>query len=333
MVTDMLNRPIRDLRISVTDRCNFRCSYCMPNDREYSFLQRKELLTFEEITAVTELFVEMGVSKIRLTGGEPLLRRDLPVLVEMLANVSGVKDIALTTNGFLLKNHLQSLKNAGLGRLTISLDSLDPATFARLNGKAVHPQRVLDAISDSTALGLPVKINTVVQRGVNDGEIPALAALFRERGHILRFIEFMDVGNLNRWNLERVVPSSEIVDLLNEHYPCEPVDPHYPGEVARRYRYLDGKGEFGLISSVTQPFCGACSRARLSADGEIFTCLFASKGWDVKTLLRQGGKDELKQGLTKLWKLREDRYSQLRHELKPEEGVRAEKVEMFKIGG
>lgn len=329
MVVDRFKRPIRDLRLSVTDRCNFRCTYCMPNDREYHFLQRNQLLTFEEITEVVGIFVGLGVSKIRLTGGEPLLRRDLPVLINMLARTAGVQDIALTTNGFLLKNHLADLKAAGLGRLTVSLDSLDAETFAQLNGRAVHPKRVLEAIDLAAEAGLPVKINTVVQRGVNDHEITALADRFRELGHVLRFIEFMDVGNLNAWNMERVVPSAEIVDIISQRFPCEPIDPLYPGEVARRYRYLDGKGEFGLISSVTQPFCGGCTRARISAEGELFTCLFATKGWDLKTRLRNGDKDGLVRELTQLWSARDDRYSQTRNEA-PGSG---EKVEMFKIGG
>lgn len=333
MVKDQLQRPVRDLRISVTDRCNFRCAYCMPGDREYHFLQKDDLLTFEEITAVAKVFVAMGVSKIRLTGGEPLLRRDLPVLIEMLAQIPGVQDIALTTNGFLLKNAARALRDAGLGRITVSLDSLDPEIFARINGKAVHPKRVLEAMDHAAEAGLAVKVNTVVQRGVNDHEILLLAARFKERGHIIRFIEFMDVGNLNQWNMERVVPSAEIAKRISEELPCEPAAPHYSGEVARRWRYLDGSGEFGLISSVTQPFCGSCTRARISADGQVFTCLFATRGWDARAELRRGGEAALERKLAALWTAREDQYSQLRQAPKTTSAEDGEKVEMFRIGG
>ena len=326
---DRFHRPIRDLRISVTDRCNFRCGYCMPAHIKYNFLPRQALLTFEEITTVARIFADLGVCKLRITGGEPLLRRDLPELIRMLNEVDGIEDIALTTNGFFLPNQVSALKEAGLGRVTVSLDSLDEETFAMLNGRNVHPQVVLDAIDAAADSGLPVKVNTVVQRGVNDHEILPLAAMFREKGHTLRFIEFMDVGNLNGWNMEKVVPSAEVVQKIGAEYPLMPVSPTYAGEVAERWHYVDGQGEIGLISSVTQPFCGGCTRARISASGELFTCLFGKTGHDLKSILRSDhGEQRLVERIRQIWGAREDRYSELRGQVAGEE-----KVEMFKIGG
>jgi len=325
---DRLNRPLRDLRISVTDRCNFRCDYCMPASRSYRFLPRNQLLSFEEIATVARIFAAMGVRKLRLTGGEPLLRQDLAILVGMLAEIEGIADIALTTNGFLLAGQAVALKRAGLTRVTVSFDSLDAATFARLCGRDVAPQLVLDAMQAASDAGLPVKVNMVVQKGINDGEICAMAELFRRRGHVLRFIEFMDVGNVNAWEADNVVTGRQILDRLSAVLPCEPLDAQYRGEVARRYRYLDGQGEFGLITSVSQPFCGGCSRARLSAEGDLYTCLFAGKGHDLKRILREEGSDVLAQQLRTIWQAREDRYSELRGQV-----AQQEKVEMFKIGG
>ena len=326
---DRFKRPLRDLRISVTDRCNFRCGYCMPAEIKFKFLPRTELLSFEEIAIIAAIFARHGVEKLRLTGGEPLLRRDLDQLIKMLAGIEGIRDIALTTNGFFLEQRAESLKEAGLDRVTVSFDSLDPETFASLNGKPVHPDKVLGAIDAAADAGLEVKINTVVQRGVNDHEITDLAALFRKKGHTLRFIEFMDVGNVNGWNMEKVVPSREVRDHIQKLFPCEPMDPNYSGEVANRWRYLDGHGEFGLISSVTEPFCGGCTGARLSADGELFTCLFAGSGVDLKNPLREeNGQNKVTALLEKVWTGRDDAYSQKRSEMTP-----GEKVEMFKIGG
>ena len=279
---DSRSRPLRDLRISVTDRCNFRCTYCMPKEifgRDYAFLPRAELLTFEEITRLARAFASEGVSKIRLTGGEPLLRRDLEQLVAMLANVDGITDIALTTNGSALAAKAQTLKDAGLTRVTVSLDALDDDTFAAMNDVAFPVARVLDGIDAAASAGLaPVKVNMVVKRATNDHAITQMAAHFRGGGHVLRFIEYMDVGATNGWRMDDVVPAAEIITAIEAHWPLEPVEPNYPGEVATRYRYHDGAGEIGVIASVTQPFCGACTRARLSADGKLYTCLFATAG-------------------------------------------------------
>lgn len=329
MIKDTLQRPLRDLRISVTDRCNFRCHYCMPSDRSYKFMPRKELLTFEEITQLVRLFAALGVRKLRITGGEPLLRKDLAQLLGMLSEIEGIEDIALTTNGYFLARYAKALVRAGLHRVTVSLDSLVEKTFAALNGRAVSPALVCEGIDAAAAAGLPVKINCVVQQGINDHEIVDIAGFFREKGHILRFIEFMDVGNVNGWNMEHVVPAKEIHALIAGAFPCEPSQANFPGEVARRYRYLDGKGEFGLITSVSQPFCGSCNRVRISADGELFTCLFSSHGHDLKTTLRKKGVQAVAAMIRQVWGQRKDRYSDLRgRELPPQE-----KVEMFKIGG
>jgi cyclic pyranopterin phosphate synthase len=330
-VLDTLNRPLHDLRISVTDRCNFRCVYCMPKEvfgREYRFLERRELLTFEEIARIAQTFVSLGVEKLRITGGEPLVRRDLERLIELLAPL-GV-DLTLTTNGSLLPAKAEALAKAGLRRITVSLDSLDDATFQALNDVDFPASRVLEGIDAAAAAGLPVKVNCVVKRGVNDGELVPLAERFRGTGHTLRFIEYMDVGHTNGWRLDDVVPAAEIVATFDAAFGIEPVEAAYPGEVARRYRYVDGSGEFGVISSVTQPFCGNCSRARLSAEGKLFTCLFGLRGHDLRALLRGGATDEgLEQAVKALWGRRSDRYSELRSAAT----VDLPKVEMSYIGG
>ena len=333
MSIDRLGRPVRDLRISVTDRCNFRCVYCMPKEvygRDYVFLPRAELLTFEEIERVARAFVAQGAEKIRITGGEPLVRRRLELLVAKLAAL-GVGDLTLTTNGALLAPKAQALADAGLTRVTVSLDSLDDATFRAMNDVDFPVQQVLDGIEAAAAAGLaPVKVNVVVKRGVNEDCIVELARHFRGTGHVLRFIEYMDVGHTNGWRLDDVVPAAEIVSRIGEEFPLEPVEPAYRGEVARRYRYVDGAGEVGVIASVTQPFCGDCTRARLSADGKLYTCLFAARGHDLRALLRGGaGDEELREAIAGVWRVRDDRYSELR----TAETAELEKVEMSYIGG
>ncbi len=331
MIYDQLRRPLRDLRISVTDRCNFRCGYCMPNDRVYRFLPKRELLTFEELARAARAFAELGVNKLRITGGEPLLRQELPKLIAMLASVEGVDDLALTTNGAYLAAHAQAMKEAGLTRVTVSLDSLDPARFAQLSGRRdARLQTVLEGMEAAAAAGLPVKVNMVVQKGVNDDELLPMLGYCRERGYILRFIEFMDVGNLNDWNMARVTTAKEIVARVRAAHPCQPAAANYPGEVARRWLFRDG-GEFGVIASVTQPFCGACSRARLSAEGKLYTCLFAADGLDLRAALR--GDDDgsaVRRLLSQVWRDRADRYSELRGRA---ESTVDNKVEMFRIGG
>lgn len=338
MILDKFNRPLRDLRISVTDRCNFRCTYCMPAavfGEHYQFLPREDLLTFEEITRLTQILVRLGAVKVRLTGGEPLLRQDIEKLVEMLAPVEGVHDVAMTTNAYLLPQKAELLKAAGLQRVTVSLDTLDDEIFQAMNGGRSSVQKVLDGIAAAEAAGLaPIKINAVVQRGVNDHTIVDLARLGHERGWIVRFIEYMDVGNLNGWKLDHVVPADEIVDRINAVLPLEQIPSNYKGEVARRYRFRDGAGEIGLITSVTNPFCGACNRMRLSPEGEIFTCLFATKGTDLRGPLRAGATDdEIEQIVRNTWGSRVDRYSEIRSELTEEQRANAEKVEMYHIGG
>ena len=332
MITDRLGRPIRDLRISVTDRCNFRCVYCMPKEvygHDYAFLGRRELLTFEEIERVARVFVELGVRKLRITGGEPLVRRDLEVLVAKLAAMDA--DLTLTTNGALLAAKARALAAAGLGRVTVSLDSLDDATFRRMNDVDFPVARVLAGIDAASGAGLaPVKVNAVVKRGLNDDGIVEMARFFRGTGHILRFIEYMDVGHTNGWRMDDVVPAAEIVERIGSEFPLEPLDPLYGGEVARRYRYVDGGGEIGVIASVTQPFCGSCTRARISADGKLYTCLFAVGGHDLRGLLRAGATDdELASTLAAVWGAREDQYSALRSA----ETADLERVEMSYIGG
>ena len=330
-VLDTFGRPLRDLRISVTDRCNFRCVYCMPKEvygRDHRFLDRRELLSFEEIARVARIFVAGGVRKLRLTGGEPLLRRDLEKLIAQLAELD--VDLTLTTNGSALPQKARLLADAGLRRVTVSLDALDDATFRTLNDVDFPVERVLEGIEAASAAGLPVKVNAVVKRGANEDQIVPMARFFRERGHTLRFIEYMDVGHTNGWRLDDVVPAKEIVALLDQAFGVEPAEPAYRGEVARRYRYRDGRGEVGVIASVTQPFCGDCTRARLSAEGRLFTCLFALRGTDLRAPLRAGASDdELAAAIRGVWNVRKDRYSELRAEAT--EGL--EKVEMSYIGG
>ncbi|MGE5690341.1 MAG: GTP 3',8-cyclase MoaA [Pseudomonadota bacterium] len=329
---DRLGRPVRDLRISVTDRCNFRCVYCMPREvygRDHVFLPRAAILSFEEIARVARAFHGLGVRKLRITGGEPLLRRDLERLVAMLAELPEV-DLTLTTNGALLSRKAGLLADAGLTRVTVSLDALDDATFRAMNDVDVPVAQVLEGIDAAAAAGLPVKVNTVVKRGLNDEGLVALAAHFRGTGHVLRFIEFMDVGHTNGWRLDDVVPAAEIVERIGAAFPLEPLEPSYRGETARRFRYADGAGELGVVASVTQPFCGDCTRARLSADGHLYTCLFATTGRDLRPLLRRGaGDDELLGHLATAWRARDDRYSERRSEATEA----LPKVEMSFIGG
>jgi cyclic pyranopterin phosphate synthase len=333
-VTDRLGRQLRDLRVSVTDRCNFRCPYCMPREQfgpGHAFLPRAEILSFEEIERVVRAAASVGVTKVRLTGGEPLLRRDLERLVAMLVAVEGIDDLALTTNGALLAGKAAALREAGLSRVTISLDSLDDDVFRGMNDVGVPLQRVLDGIDAARATGFhPIKLNTVVRRGVNDHGLVEVARFARERGLIARFIEYMDVGTTNGWRLEEVVPAAEVVRRIDAELPLEPVGANYPGEVASRWRYRDGSGELGVIASVTQPFCRTCTRARLSTEGKLYTCLFAAAGHDLRALLRGGASDpELADALASIWHGRSDRYSELRA-TRPGPG---ERIEMSYIGG
>jgi cyclic pyranopterin phosphate synthase len=333
-LSDGFGRPLRDLRISVTDRCNFRCTYCMPAElfgERYEFLPRSEILRFEEIERIARIAVELGATKLRITGGEPLLRAELPRLVERLAALPGDVDLALTTNGVLLPEAASALARAGLRRLSVSLDSADPDVFLRMNGGKLSVDRVLAGIAAAEAAGLaPLKINCVVQRRVNDHTIVDLARRFRGTGHVVRFIEYMDVGNRNGWELAQVVPAAEIAGRLDAELGIEPIERGYRGEVAERWRYRDGSGELGVIASVTRPFCGDCTRARLSADGQLFTCLFATSGHDLRQLLRSGITDDaLADALRAIWSGRSDQYSELR----TLETVELPKVEMSFIGG
>ena len=332
--TDTRGRPLHDLRVSVTDRCNFRCTYCMPKEvfgRDYQFLERSLLLTFEEITRVVRVAAGLGVGKVRLTGGEPLLRKGLPDLVSMLAAIDGIDDLTLTTNGSLLARDAAALGAAGLNRVSVSLDSLDDATFMAMNDAGFPVAKVLEGIDAAAAAGLgPIKVNMVVKRGVNDHDVVAMAEHFKGTGHIVRFIEYMDVGHSNGWRLDDVVPAAEVVAAISGRFPLEPIAPNYPGEVANRYRYRDGTGEIGVIASVTRPFCGGCTRARLSAEGTLYTCLFATGGHDLRALVRDGASDEdLERTLSAVWAARTDRYSEIRSEAT----VGWQKVEMSYIGG
>lgn len=339
-IEDKLGRGVRDLRISVTDRCNFRCPYCMPAEifgERYEFLKREEILTFEEIVRLTRLFTGFGVKKVRITGGEPLVRAEVTELVALLAEIDGVEDLAMTTNGFMLPRYAQQLRDAGLDRLTVSMDALDDDVFKQMSGRPYGPERVLAGMDAARGAGfLPLKINTVVQRGVNEHTILSTAEYFRGTGDIVRFIEFMDVGNLNDWELSQVVSGREIVEIIDAEYPLEPIDANYRGEVASRYRYLDGQGEIGVITSVTQPFCGDCTRARLTTEGRLVTCLFATLGTDLKTPMRDGASDdELSQIIERVWLNRRDRYSELRSSNTDLVGTGAgrDKIEMFRLGG
>ncbi len=332
-LADTLGRGLRDLRISVTDRCNFRCVYCMPRetfDRDFKFLPHDEILTFEEIGRLAGLFAGLGVKKVRITGGEPLVRRELHRLVALLAPIPDL-DLTLTTNGSLLAKQAPALAKAGLKRVTVSLDSLDDATFRAVNDADYPVAKVIEGIEAAAAAGMaPIKVNMVVKRGVNDGHVLAMAERWRGTGHIVRFIEYMDVGSTNGWRMDDVVPSAEIVKMIGARYPLEPADPNYAGEVAERWRYRDGAGEIGVISSVTQAFCASCNRLRLSAEGSLYTCLFAEQGHDLKWLLRRGAPDEeIVNEIAAVWRARGDRYSEIR----TAETAKARKVEMSYIGG
>lgn len=331
---DTRGRPLHDLRISVTDRCNFRCVYCMPRTvfgPDHAFLPRAELLTFEEIARLVAIFARLGVEKVRLTGGEPLVRRELPILVRALAAIPGVRDLTLTTNGVLLPDHASALKEAGLHRVTVSLDADDDATFMRMNDAGVPVSRVIAGIEAAEAAGLgPVKLNMVVKRGWNEHAVLPMARRFRGTGRILRFIEYMDVGHSNGWRLDDVVSADEIERTIASEFPLEPMPPTNPGEVAERYGYADGAGEIGIIASVSRPFCADCNRARLSADGQLYTCLFATAGHDLRSLVRGGASDvELETAVRQIWEARDDRYSEIRSA----ETVTLPKVEMSYIGG
>ncbi len=333
MIRDAFGRELHDLRISVTDRCNFRCSFCMPEGEEYEFLRREEILSFEEIARFVKAIIPLGVKKVRLTGGEPLLRRHLENLIAYLSNLP-LEDLSLTTNGFLLKEKAKVLKEAGLKRVTVSIHSLRDEVFSRLVGRSVRVSQILEGIEEALKVGLsPVKVNVCVIRGVNDAEIVDIARFFKSMGVVVRFIEFMDVGNLNGWSLERVYSVREMLELISKHFELEPVEKSYRGEVADRYRYKDDGVEVGFISSVTQPFCGDCNRLRLTADGRLLTCLFAQEGYDVKGLIRSGISDEeIREFVRGVWLGRSDRYSEQRLELL-KKGTVPKKFEMFKIGG
>lgn len=333
-IIDKLGRPIRDLRISVTDRCNFRCTYCMPKEifgNDYAFLPKDQLLSFEEIERFAKIFAGLGVKKLRLTGGEPLMRRDLPELVAKLMAIEGIEDIGLTTNGVLLRQYAQPLYDAGLRRLNMSLDALDPDIFGEINGRGIKPDFILSNIEFAQKIGFEIKVNMVVEKGVNESEIVPMAAYFKERGIMLRYIEFMDVGNDNGWSFEKVVTKKEIHDLLQEAFDIESTEQHYYGEVAKRYRYLDNGAEVGFITSVSESFCSTCTRARLSSDGKLFTCLFASDGFDLRELIRSGLTDqELHDEVAGVWGRRTDRYSDERTE---QTAKNRKKIGMSYIGG
>jgi len=330
---DRLGRPLRDLRISVTDRCNFRCVYCMPKEvfgKDYAFLERRELLTFEEIARLARIFSGLGAEKVRLTGGEPLVRRNLEQLIELLAAIPGL-DLTLTTNGSFLARKARALKAAGLNRVTVSLDALDDAVFKRMNDVDFPVAKVLDGIEAAAVAGLaPVKINMVVKRGENENDILPMARFFRGSGHVLRFIEYMDVGHTNGWRMDDVVSAREIVSMIDREFPLEQIDPNYAGEVAERWRYRDGSGEIGVIASVTQAFCRDCTRARVSTEGKLYTCLFATGGHDLRALLRGGASDDKIRGsIAAIWTRRDDRYSEIR----TSQTAKLEKIEMSYIGG
>lgn len=337
MLQDRFFRPLRDLRISVTDKCNFRCPHCMPIEafgNEFEFSPKADILTFEEVQRLVRLFVRSGVEKVRITGGEPLIRKELPRLIEELSEIPGLRDLALTTNGWFLAEQAQRLKQAGLNRITVSLDSLDDEQFGRMNGRGYGTARVLEGIEAAWAVGLtPIKVNVVITRSENYDAIRALAGYFRNTGVVVRYIEYMDVGNSNRWRLDEVVPSAEVLEVIGRDWPLESVEPNYVGEVASRYRFTDGGGEIGLISSISQPFCGDCSRARLTTDGRVITCLFGHDGLNLRTSLRTGADDdELSAMIENLWQQRSDRYSEERSVHSPPTQPRR-KIEMYQVGG
>ena len=331
-VTDIFDRGLRDVRISVTDRCNFRCTYCMPKEvfgPDHESLPRDQLLTFDEITSLVNHFIVRGVDKVRITGGEPLLRRGIEELIAMIAEVDGVRDLTITTNGSLLTRKAKALAVAGLDRVTVSLDAMDDPTFQRMNDVGFPVSGVLEAIDTAAAAGLgPIKVNAVIKSGVNEHAILDMARHFRGTGHIVRFIEFMDVGNTNGWRLDDVVPADRIVEIVDTEFPLEAIPPNYPGEVANRFRYLDGQGEIGVIASVTKPFCGSCTRARVSAEGMLYTCLFASSGTSLRDVIRAGG--DVGQAIDDVWAKRDDRYSEIRSSNTARLAV---PVEMSYIGG
>lgn len=333
-VKDKINRPLRDLRISVIDRCNFRCQYCMPAEiygPDFAFLPKSELLTYEEIERLAKIFVELGVEKIRLTGGEPLLRKDLPYLVEMLSKIENLKDIGLTTNGVLLPKHAKALKDAGLKRVNVSLDSLKDELFGEINGRNVGVEPVLKGIRAAQDAGLGVKINMVVKKGLNDSEIIPMAQFCKDNGLQLRYIEYMDVGSSNGWKMDDVVTKKEIFEILKEHYSLEPVDPDYFGEVAKRYRYVGTDIDVGFITSVSESFCSSCTRSRLSADGKIYTCLFNGNGHDIRDFMRTGvDNTSIENRIREIWNGRDDRYSDIRT---AETAANRKKIEMSYIGG
>ncbi len=333
LTTDQLGRPLRDLRISVTDQCNFRCAYCMPKEvfgPDYAFLPKVEILTNDEILTLAHSFAELGIEKIRLTGGEPLLRKDLISLVARLAKLALVKDLSLTTNGTMLPRFAKDLKESGLSRINVSLDGLDPIVFKRMSGGRGEPKAVLDGIEAARKAGLEIKVNMVVKKGVNEGEILPMVRYFRDRRITLRFIEYMDVGNSNQWSSNDVLSAREILDTIEKEFKFQPIDPNYKGEVAARYRYSDIPAEFGLINSITKPFCSDCNRARLSADGQLFTCLFAASGHDLKSVVRSGASQlELTEYISRIWKARKDRYSEERSATTGSK----KKIEMSYIGG
>ncbi|MED1862328.1 GTP 3',8-cyclase MoaA [Fictibacillus nanhaiensis] len=333
-ITDRFHRPLQDLRISVTDQCNFRCTYCMPKEifgPEYPFLTSTELLSFDEIVRIASQFAKAGVEKIRITGGEPLLRKNLPDLLKRLRAIEGIRDIALTTNGVLLPKMAVSLKKAGMDRVTVSLDTLDNDLFGFINGRGVGVSPVLKGIEAAHRAGLAVKINMMVKKGINDKEILPMARYFKNSPYVLRFIEYMDVGTSNGWNWDDVVSKNEILNLINSEMPLKPVDRKYYGEVAKRYQYADGQGEIGIISSISDTFCSTCTRARLSADGKVYTCLFTGRGTDLKEFVRDGATDEdLYNRIVQIWRDRTDRYSDERKEQRMSE---RKKIEMSYIGG
>lgn len=333
-IGDKFNRPMRDLRISVTDRCNFRCTYCMPKEifgDDHIFLPKSELLTFEEITRLAKIFAELGVKKIRITGGEPLMRRNIDELITEIRKIEGIEDIGLTTNGLLLKQYAKKLKEAGLVRLNISLDALDERTFGLINGRGIKPSYILDNIDYAKKLGFQIKVNMVVQKNVNESDIIPMAKYFKNEGIPLRFIEFMDVGNDNAWSFDKVVTKKEIFNILQKEYALEPVDSNYFGEVAKNYYYKGTSAQVGFITSVSESFCSSCTRARLSSDGKLYTCLFASSGFDLRGMMRSGATDhELKKAIIEVWEKREDRYSDERTE---ETVKKRKKINMSYIGG
>ncbi|MDM5333652.1 GTP 3',8-cyclase MoaA [Ureibacillus composti] len=333
---DQLHRPLRDLRISVTDRCNFRCQYCMPEELfgpDFAFLPSDKILSFEEIERLVKIFVSLGVKKVRITGGEPLLRRDLPNLIERIHRIDGVEDIALTTNGTLLKKYANDLAKAGLSRVSVSLDSLNEERFFEMNGHRGKVRTVLEGIEKAAEAGLQVKINMVVQKGVNEHDLISMAEFFKDKKHILRFIEYMDVGNSNGWKMDDVVSKKEMIEQIHQVFPLKPVEPNYQGEVAKRFQYQNEQGEIGIISSVTESFCSSCSRARISAEGKLYTCLFATDGTDLRELLRTGEDDaSIIRCISDVWENRTDRYSDERNEQTMEKRKKS-KIEMSHIGG